>query len=78
MSKERFCLFCESVEWRKRLERNFNREKEEKKKIVLSVALVEHTVINGEKRGRITDYMKQGEGFPLRFCPMCGERVKNE
>lgn len=78
MSKERFCPFCESVEWRKRLERKFNREQEEKKKIVLTVALVEHTVINGEKRGRITDYMKRGEGFPLRFCPMCGERVKNE
>ena len=37
-----------------------------------------YTVINGEKRGRTTDYMERGEGFPLRFCPMCGERVKNE
>ena len=78
MSKERFCLFCESLEWRKRLERNFNRENEEKKKILFSVAIVEHTVINGKKRGRITEYMKQGEGFPLHFCPMCGKQIKNE
>ena len=78
MSKERFCPFCESVELLNRLERQFSKERERQRGIVLTVALVEHTVINGEKRGRTTDYMERGEGFPLRFCPMCGERVKNE
>ena len=25
-----------------------------------------------------TDYMKDGKGYPLNYCPSCGKRVKNE
>lgn len=35
-------------------------------------------VVNGRKCGRTTDYMKDGKGFPLNYCPSCGKRVKNE
>lgn len=47
MSKERFCPFCESVELRKRLERQFSKERERQRGIVLTVALVEHTYVWG-------------------------------
>lgn len=43
---------------------------------VLSVALVSHSVIDGHLRGRSTDYMKNGKGYPLKFCPECGRRVE--
>lgn len=35
-------------------------------------------VVNGRKCGRTTDYMKDGKGYPLNYCPSCGKRVKNE
>lgn len=76
MSKEKPCPFCKSVELRKWIERvNKDQEQEQKNEIVLAVALVEHTVINGETCGRVTDYMEHGEGYPLRFCPTCGKRL---
>jgi len=56
MSKERFCPFCESVELRKRLERQFSKEREQQRGIVLTVALVEHTVINGEMKYKVCDH----------------------
>jgi hypothetical protein len=41
-------------------------------------ALVSYAVVNGRKCGRTTDYMKDGKGYPLNYCPSCGKRVKNE
>ena len=39
---------------------------------------VSYAVVNGHKCGRTTDYMKDGKGYPLNYCPSCGKRVKNE
>ena len=46
--------------------------------MALSAALVSYAVVNGRKCGRTTDYMKDGKGYPLNYCPSCGKRVKNE
>lgn len=69
------CPFCEAV----KLQKFFNERHSKPEGIenVLAVALVSHSVINGQKRGRSTDYMKDGEGFPLNFCPVCGKRVED-
>lgn len=45
---------------------------------MLTAALVSYAVVNGRKCGRTTDYMKDGKGYPLNYCPSCGKRVKNE
>lgn len=47
-------------------------------KIKSIAALVSYAVVNGRKCGRTTDYMKDGKGYPLNYCPSCGKRVKNE
>ena len=44
----------------------------------INSALVSYAVVNGRKCGRTTDYMKDGKGYPLNYCPSCGKRVKNE
>ena len=46
--------------------------------MALSAALISYAVVNGRKCGRTTDYMKDGKGYPLNYCPSCGKRVKNE
>lgn len=45
---------------------------------MFTAALVSYAVVNGRKCGRTTDYMKDGKGYPLNYCPSCGKRVKNE
>ena len=67
------CPFCDAINLQKFIE-----EKQGKLagiKTALSVALVSHAVVNGRRCGRSTDYMKNGEGFPLNFCPSCGKRL---
>jgi len=69
------CRFCEAV----KLQKFFGERHSAPQGIetVLAVALVSHSVIDGQKRGRSTDYMKDGDGFPLNFCPVCGKKVED-
>lgn len=43
---------------------------------VFKVALVCHTKINGELRGRSTNYNARGIGFKLNYCPECGADLR--
>lgn len=67
MKKQKTCPFCKAVELQRKLENLLEFE------TVLSAALVSHVIVNGERRGRTTDFMQSGKGYPLRFCPSCGK-----
>lgn len=43
--------------------------------VFFSAALIDHMIVRGELKGRTTHYMKDGIGFPLKFCPECGKNL---
>lgn len=65
------CKFCD--------EYNLMQEIGERSKIPLhfSAALIDHLEVNGELNGRTVHYMKNGVGFPLKFCPECGKDLED-
>lgn len=76
MSDKKKCLFCEAIALQRFIEEHHS--KPAGFGMALSAALVSCAVVNGRKCGRTTDYMKDGKGYPLNYCPSCGKRVKNE
>ena len=70
------CPFCEAIALQRFIEEHHS--KPAGFGMALSAALVSYAVVNGRKCGRTTDYMKDGKGYPLNYCPSCGRRVKNE
>lgn len=76
MSDKKKCTFCEAIALQRFVEERYN--KPAGIGMVLSAAIVSHAVVNGRKCGRTTDYMKDGKGYKLNYCPSCGKRVKNE
>ena len=69
------CRFCKSLEFMKEL--NARRTELDKQlfKVKYTVALVERTLGPYGKCGRTTDYGFRGCGYPLKYCPMCGEKI---
>lgn len=65
------CKFCE--------EYNLMQEMATQSEIPLhfSAALLDHLEVNGDLRGKTTHYMKDGVGFPLKFCPECGKNLED-
>lgn len=76
MSDKKKCPFCEAIALQRFIEEHHS--KPAGFGMALSAALVSYAVVNGRKCGRTTDYMKDGKGYPLNYCPSCGKRVKNE
>ena len=76
MSDKKKCPFCEAIALQRILEEPAS--KPAGFVMDYSDALVSYAVVNGRKCGRTTDYMKDGKGYPLNYCPSCGKRVKNE
>lgn len=76
VSDKKKCPFCEAIALQRFIEEHHS--KPAGFGMALSAALVSYAVVNGRKCGRTTDYMKDGKGFPLNYCPSCGKRVKNE
>lgn len=70
------CPFCEAIALQRFIEEHHS--KPAGFGMALSAALVSYAVVNGRKCGRTTDYMKDGKGYPLNYCPSCGKRVQNE
>ena len=64
------CPFCASYDFLKEAKH------ESGIKIVLRCALVEHVKFGGKLRGRTTNYFRNGEGFALNYCPVCGKELK--
>lgn len=75
-SDDKKCPFCEAIALQRFIEEHHS--KPAGFGMALSAALVSYAVVNGRKCGRTTDYMKDGKGYPLNYCPSCGKRVKNE
>lgn len=76
VSENKPCPFCERIEDGKKYERLFLHECEE---YIFTVAFVEHIKRNGHiLKGRTTDYMQDGKGYPLNYCPVCGKKVEVE
>ena len=64
------CSFCEALENHKfasKGEKNVDR--------AYRAALLEVLFFCGDRRGRSVDYIKDGEGGPLNFCPECGKEL---
>lgn len=40
-----------------------------------SAAYLDHVIIGGKVRSRTIHYMRNGLGYPLRFCPECGKKL---
>lgn len=74
MSDKKKCQFCEAIALQRFIEEHHS--KPAGFGMALSAALVSYAVVNGRKCGRTTDYMKDGKGYPLNYCPSCGKRVK--
>ena len=66
------CVFCKSYQSHKQMYADSPREH------IFKVALVCHTKINGELRGRSTNYNTRGVGFKLNYCPECGKDMRGE
>ena len=74
MSDKKKCPFCEAIALQRFIEEHHS--KPAGFGMALSAALVSYAVVNGRKCGRTPDYMKDGKGYPLNYCPSCGKRVK--
>lgn len=64
------CSFCKALENHKlasKGEQNVDR--------AYRAALLELLFFCGDRRGRSVDYIKDGEGCPLNFCPECGKEL---
>jgi hypothetical protein len=78
MSDKKKCPFCEAIALQRFIEEHHS--KPAGFGMALSAALVSYAVVNGRKCGRTTDYMKDGKGYPLNYCPSCeesGRRMNN-
>ena len=75
MSDKKKCPFCEAIALQRFIEECHS--KPAGFGMALSAALVSYAVVNGRKCGRTTDYMKDGKGYPLNYCPSCGKRVNH-
>ena len=67
MSDKKKCPFCEAIALQRFIEEHHS--KPAGFGMALSAALVSYAVVNGRKCGRTTDYMKDGKGYPLNYCP---------
>lgn len=72
------CEFCESLKFKKEMQRRFNkRDKEIIVKPKYSVAIVTRDFIKGLRgeRGKTTDYRHMGCGYKINYCPECGLKM---
>lgn len=63
------CKFCESFEFSTSL------TVKSEFPYTYSVAYIDHVIIDGRLRSQTIHYMKNGIGYPLRFCPECGKKL---
>ena len=63
------CKFCEDFEFSVSL--SVKREATYK----YSAAYISHLMDGRKVRGRTIHFMKNGIGYPLRFCPECGKKL---
>lgn len=65
------CSFCSALETHKLVsnaEENVSRR--------YRVALLTLLFFCGDRRGRSVDYIQDGDGCPLNFCPECGKKLE--
>ena len=63
------CKFCEDFEF------SVSLSVKGKHTYTYSVAYLDHVIVGGKVRSRTIHYMKNGIGYPLRFCPECGKKL---
>lgn len=67
------CSFCEIYD----IHQEINKHHSEFPTILRAVILKVHTM-RGQKVRTGTDYIKNGLGAPLRYCPECGKKLKGK
>lgn len=75
------CPFCESLERLREYEGKFHKPEGFEYngvKYTRSVAIVTKASINGRTLGRTVDYMRNGNGYQLNYCPCCGRRIDDD
>lgn len=67
------CLFCEAYDGKRQIADRFLTNGQ---RVDISVAIVERDFNqNGRFAGRSLDYIDDGKGAPLNYCPTCGKKL---
>lgn len=65
------CSFCEALEIHKQVEKYSDKGITRRHRATLLVL----TSYNGNEAGRGVDYISDGKGCPLNYCPECGKKL---
>lgn len=67
------CLFCEAYDGKRQIADRFLTDG---KRVDISAAIVERYFTRaGRFAGRSLDYIDDGKGAPLNYCPTCGKKL---
>lgn len=67
------CLFCEAYDGKRQIAGRFLTNGQ---RVDISVAIVERYFTQaGRFAGRSLDYINDGKGTPLNYCPTCGKKL---
>lgn len=65
------CSFCESLELHKHIEKHSDEGITNRHRAALLIL----TSYKRREGGRSVDYISNGEGCPLNYCPECGKKL---
>lgn len=67
------CLFCEAYDGKRQIADRFLTNGQ---RVDVSVAIVERYFTRANRfAGRSLDYINDGKGTPLNYCPTCGKKL---
>lgn len=67
------CLFCEAYDGKRQIADRFLTNGQ---RVDISVAVVERYFTRTDRvAGRSLDYINDGKGAPLNYCPTCGKKL---
>lgn len=69
----KMCLFCEAYDGKRQIADRFLTNGQ---RVDISVAIVERYFTRADRfAGRSLDYINDGKGTPLNYCPTCGKKL---
>ena len=67
------CLFCEAYDGKRQIADLLLAKGQ---RCEFTAAIVERFFLLGHCGGRSTDYIDDGKGAPLNYCPTCGKKLR--
>ena len=69
----KMCLFCEAYDGKRKIADRFLTNGQ---RVDISVAIGERYFTRADRfAGRSLDYINDGKGAPLNYCPTCGKKL---